>query len=89
MSRAANWLQSVRHFADLGKIAAKRAFLLRERKKLLRRFGEKALGWLDGEKGIPPELARLAGQIKKIDQLLSDHDYGKRKSDHKKASSKK
>jgi hypothetical protein len=82
--KASNWIHSVRHFSDIGKTATKRAFLSRERKKLLMKFGEKTLHWLNGEKGVPPELHRLADQIKKIDKLLSDHDYGKGKAPLKK-----
>lgn len=76
LQRASNIAHSISHFGHLGKVAATRSFLRRERRKLLVKLGEKALSWLEKHPEEAPELQRVATQIQKIDELLSREDYG-------------
>jgi hypothetical protein len=74
--RTAKWAHSLGHFGRLGKVAATRSFLMREKKKLLLKLGEKSLELIQEKKLHSTELARLVGQIEKIQGLISKQDYG-------------
>ena len=76
IQRASNIAHSLGHFGRLGKIAATRSFLKKERKKLLVKLGERAMVWLEEHPESSPELQRVVAQIRKIDELLSREDYG-------------
>lgn len=68
--------REVLHFGHLGRVASRRGFLHRERRKLVLRLGEKSLEHLRDGKLKDPELQRLLGPIEKIEKLLSETDYG-------------
>ncbi|HKX12632.1 MAG TPA: hypothetical protein VJP40_05720 [bacterium] len=76
LQRASNIAHSLGHFGRLGKTAATRSFLRKERKKLLVKLGEKAMNWLEQNPESSPDLQRVVAQIRKIDGLLSREDYG-------------
>jgi hypothetical protein len=76
LQRASNIAHSLGHFGRLGKTAATRSFLRKERKKLLVKLGERAMTWLEEHPESSPDLQRVVAQIRKIDELLSREDYG-------------
>ena len=76
LNRAAQWARALSHLGRLGRRAATRSFLLKERQKLLARLGEKHLEQARSGKENPAELERLVEQIEKIEGLLVKQDYG-------------
>jgi hypothetical protein len=74
--RTTNWIRSLGHLGRLGKVAATRSFLLREKNKLLLKLGEKSFLLMREKNVNSPELSRLMEQIDKINLLLSRQDYG-------------
>ena len=76
IQRASNIAYSLSHFGRLGKVAATRTFLGKERKKLLLKLGESTMRWLELHPESSPDLQRIVSQIHKIDSMLSRQDYG-------------
>ncbi|HCU23857.1 MAG TPA: hypothetical protein DF383_02475, partial [Deltaproteobacteria bacterium] len=76
LKQASGIAYSLSHFGRLGKVAATRSFLRRERKKLLLKLGERTMHWLERHPGTSPDLQRVVSQIHKIDVMLSRKDYG-------------
>lgn len=76
IQRASTWAHSLSHFGKLGRTAAQRAFLQKEKKKLLVKLGERVVEWVKDHPEAPPEVKRVVEQIHKIDRLLSREDYG-------------
>lgn len=76
LKRAANWAHSLSHFGRLGKTAANRAFLRKEKKKLLVKLGEGVVEWAKHHPEAPHEVKRIVEQIHKIDGMLSKLDFG-------------
>lgn len=76
LKRASNWAHSLSHFGSLGKVAATRAFLRKERKKLLVKLGERVVLWVQEHPEAPAEVKRAVEQILKIDALLAKEDFG-------------
>jgi len=76
LKRASGIAYSLSHFGRLGKVAATRSFLRKERKKLLLKLGESSMHWLERHPESSPDLQRVVAQIHKIDALLSSKDYG-------------
>jgi hypothetical protein len=74
--RPRRWARDAAHYGRLGKVAAHRFFLRRERNKLLIKLGEKAATLVRSGKIKTPELKRLVDHVGKIDQLLRKKDYG-------------
>jgi hypothetical protein len=60
----------------LGKVAAHRFFLRRERKKLLIKLGEKVVSLVRHGKIKSPELKRLVDHVGKIETMIKKKDYG-------------
>ncbi|MCC7343832.1 MAG: hypothetical protein IT573_02760 [Deltaproteobacteria bacterium] len=76
LQRASSWAHSLSHFGNLGRTAATRAFLRKERKKLLMKLGERAVLWVQDHPEAPAEVRRAVEQIRKLDALLSKRDFG-------------
>lgn len=67
---------SLRHFGRIGRVASRRGFLMRERRKLLLKLGDKAYDLMEAGKLHNEELGRIASQVRKIQKLLEREDYG-------------
>jgi len=76
LQRASNWAHSLSHFGNLGRTAATRAFLRKERKKLLMKLGERVVEWVRNHPEAPADVKRAVEQIHKIDALLTKEDFG-------------
>ena len=76
LQRASTWAHSLSHFGNLGRVAAQRSFLRREKKKLQVKLGDKVAEWVKTHPEAPPEVKRIVGQIHKIDALLAKLDFG-------------
>ena len=76
LHRAQKWWDAFGHWGRLGRAASNRSFLLREKKKVLIKLGEKTLAWIHEQKSTPSEFSRLVAQVDKIDQMLEALDYG-------------
>ena len=76
LQRASSIAHSLGHFGRLGKTAATRSFLNKERKKLLVKLGEKSMAWLEHHPEVSPDLQRVVAQIRKIEAMLAREDYG-------------
>ena len=76
LKRASNWAHSISHFGNLGRAAATRAFLRKEKKKLLLKLGERVVLWVKDHPEAPSDVKRAVEQIRKLDQLLSKSDFG-------------
>ncbi len=76
LQRASNWAHSLSHFGKLGRTAAQRSFLKKEKRKLLVKLGEKVSEWVKDHHQAPPEVRRIVEQIAKIDAVLAKLDYG-------------
>ncbi|MCE9624615.1 MAG: hypothetical protein K8R69_04035 [Deltaproteobacteria bacterium] len=76
LQRASNWAHSLSHFGKLGRSAAQRAFLKKEKRKLLVKLGERTAEWVHTHPEAPPEVRRVVEQIQKIDAMMSKLDYG-------------
>lgn len=70
------WGREAAHYGRLGKVAAHRFFLRRERNKLLLKLGEKAAGLVRHGRIKSPELKRLVELVGKIEAELKKKDYG-------------
>lgn len=78
LHRATNMVRSLAHYGRLGKVASRRTFLLRERKKFLIKVGEKTVVFAKQKKIHSPELLRLVSHVEKFEELLLELDYGGR-----------
>ena len=76
LNRAGKWAHSLRHFGQLGRVAANRSFLRKERKKLLMKLGEQTMAWAERHPEASSDVKRLVQQIQKIDSVLAKLDYG-------------
>jgi len=76
LQRASTWAHSLSHFGKLGRTAAQRSFLKKEKRKLLVKLGERVSQWVQDHPEAPPEVRRIVGQIQKIDAVLAKLDYG-------------
>lgn len=76
LQRASNIAHSLGHFGRLGKVAATRSFLRKERKKLLIKLGERSMLWFESHPESSPELQRVVAQLRKIDEMIAREDYG-------------
>lgn len=74
--RPRRWAREAAHYGRLGKVAAHRFFLNRERNKLLMKLGEKTAALVRSGKLKTPELKRLVEHVGKLDALLKKKDYG-------------
>lgn len=75
LNRTRHLAQEVAHFGHLGKVAAHRYFLLKERRKLLLKIGEKAVRVVKKGNIKSPDLERLVRHVEKLDALLKEKDY--------------
>ncbi len=71
-----HWIQALGHFGRLGRAATNRSFLIRERRKLYVKLGERAMELLKAGKLKSSELSRLVEQIEKLTRLIAKEDYG-------------
>jgi len=78
LQRASTWAHSLSHFGKLGRSAAQRSFLKKEKRKLLVKLGERASEWVNEHPEAPPEVRRVVEQIQKIDTMMAKLDYGGR-----------
>jgi len=76
LNKTSKWWYAISHLGRIGKLASTRSFLLRERKKLIQKLGEKTLELIHQEKIKAHALDRLVEQIEKIDRLIARQDYG-------------
>ncbi|MCB1215535.1 MAG: hypothetical protein KDK66_08690 [Deltaproteobacteria bacterium] len=68
--------QGLLHLGRLGSKASRLSFLKRERRKFLSKLGEETYQLIQKGRLKSPGLKRLALQVQKIDQLMSESDYG-------------
>ena len=73
---AQHLIKEISHFGRLGKVASRRSFLKRERKKFLLKLGERAMHFIHNGQIKIPELKSLSQDLDKIEALLANHDYG-------------
>jgi hypothetical protein len=68
--------RSVAHLGHLSRVAGRRGFLNREKKRFLIKIGEKAVELVRAQRIESAELSQWVTQLDKIEALLKTQDYG-------------